>query len=328
MRQFFAQPTVLKIDGLSVEFATRRGVLRAVDNVSLRVDRSESVAIIGESGSGKTTTALSILRLVRPPGRVVGGRIALNNKSILQLPENEMRKLRGDRISMIFQNPMTALDPTLPVGEQIMEVIRYHDRYPSHEAKKRAFELMEAVHIASPRERFHAYPHQLSGGTRQRVTIAMALANDPDLIIADEPTTALDVTVQAQILMLLQEIQKHLGMSLLFITHNLGIAAQIAQRIYVMYAGRVVETGSSLKLLERPHHPYTQGLLNCIPIPGNRSRRLVPISGQPLDLQDLPPGCPFAPRCPSVHEICQRAMPPLRSVNSSDSHLSACVLPP
>lgn len=309
---------LLGVEGLSVHFATRRGALKAVDNVSLTICSGESVAIIGESGSGKTTTALAILRLVRPPGRIVAGRITLNGKNLLDLSEPQMRRLRGDRIAMIAQNPMTALDPTIPVGEQIVEVIRHHDRYPPSQAKQRALELMESVHIASAPERFHAYPHQLSGGTRQRVTIAMALANDPDLIIADEPTTALDVTVQARILSLLREIQQRLGMGLLFITHNLAIAAQIAQRVHVMYAGHLVETGPSRTLLARPHHPYSQGLLQCIPALGERGKPLFPIRGQPVDLLNPPAGCPFSPRCPAATEVCRTRMPPLKPVNGGD----------
>lgn len=318
---------LLEVHDLTVEFATHRGTLKAVDKLSFEVGHGESVAIIGESGSGKTTTGLAVLGLVRPPGKITGGHIIFQNQDITAMPESRLREMRGDRISMVFQNPMTALDPTFTVGEQIVGVMRSHRRWPGRSAaRRRAIELMESVHIPSARQRFDAYPHQLSGGTKQRILIGMALANEPDLIIADEPTTALDVTVQAQVLALFQEIQAHMGLSVLFITHNLGVAAQIAQRIIVLYAGRAAEIGPAAMLTQHPHHPYANGLLRSIPIPGAQQVRLEPIPGQPPDLTRLPQGCAFAPRCAFAMDICRRESPPLKVVDGAD-HLSACVLP-
>jgi peptide/nickel transport system ATP-binding protein len=315
---------VLEVDDLTVEFPGEHRTMRAVQSVSFTIKAGESVAIIGESGSGKTSTALAIMRLIRPPGQITSGRILVNGVDVLRLQAAQMRELRGNRIAMVVQNPMTALDPTFPVGDQIREAMLCHG---TSATRDRVIELMEAVHIGSARERYGAYPHQLSGGTRQRITIAMALANEPNLIIADEPTTALDATVQAQVLGLFREIQANLGMSLLFITHNLGIAAQIAQRIIVMYAGRVVESAPSAELIDHPHHPYTVGLLNSIPTPSVSQRRLSAIQGQALDPWKPLPGCSFAPRCPHASHICWSAVPPLKQVGTVDAHQSACVLP-
>ena len=325
---------LLSVQELTTAFHTELGVLRAVDEVSFDVPKGSTLAVVGESGSGKSVTALSVMRLVPcPPGEILQGTIAFSGKDLLRLPEKEMRAVRGDRISMIFQEPMTSLNPVYTVGSQIVEAIRIHKKSSRREARERAIQMLELVGIPSPKERVDAYPHQLSGGMRQRVMIAMALSCDPELLIADEPTTALDVTIQAQILDLLRRLQSELGMSILFITHDLGVVAEFAHEVVVMYAGRVVETGSVEKIFADPQHPYTRGLLASVPpLDVSRSagkpRRLPTIEGVVPDLRSLPPGCRFADRCqlraskPEGWERCTEAEPELYAL--ADGRSSRC----
>jgi oligopeptide/dipeptide ABC transporter ATP-binding protein len=307
-------------------FRTDGGTLRAVDGVSFDVPRGSSVGIVGESGSGKSVTSLSIMRLVpSPPGRIESGQVLYQGNDVLQLPEREMRSLRGRKISMIFQEPMTSLNPVYTVGSQIREVVRLHQKVSRAESKARTIEMLRLVGIASPETRASAYPHQLSGGMRQRVMIAMALACEPELLIADEPTTALDVTIQAQILDLLRRLQEKMHMSIILITHDLGVVAEFAQHMVVMYAGRVVEQGPVSELFARPRHPYTEGLLKSIPVPGQgRSRRehtgerirLPAIAGAPPDPMHLAAGCKFEERCTYREAKCKEAEPELFSVGN------------
>jgi oligopeptide/dipeptide ABC transporter ATP-binding protein len=314
---------VLSVRGLVTRFDTERGPIRAVDDVSFDVPAGTTVALVGESGSGKSVTALSILRLIAsPPGTIEAGQLLFGGQDLMLASEREMRAIRGGRISMVFQEPMTSLNPVYSVGSQIVEVIRLHERTSRGDARKRAVELLAQVGISAPETRVHAYPHQLSGGMRQRVMIAMALACRPALIIADEPTTALDVSVQAQVLELLRKLQGELSMSLLFITHDLGIVAELARDVVVMYAGRVVETGSVENVFREPLHPYTRGLLASVPPldssrRADRPRRLPTIEGIVPDLAALPPGCRFADRCalrrtkPPGYERCTETEPEL-----------------
>lgn len=289
---------LLELAGLSVSFATRSGTIRAVDNVSLFLETGRVLGLVGESGCGKTVTALSILNLVPPPGRITAGRILFEGRDLLALPGEEMRKVRGGRISMVFQEPMTALNPVFTVGNQIGEVLTTHLGLPDEEARSRSVELLRAVGIPSPEKRIDEYPHQLSGGMRQRVMIAMAIACRPSLILADEPTTALDVTIQAHILELLARIQQEMGMAMVLVTHDLGLIAERAHEVAVMYAGRIVEQANTTALFAEPLHPYTRGLMASIPRPGEgRRMRLRTIAGSVPRLADLPAGCTFAPRC-------------------------------
>ncbi|HEY6559547.1 MAG TPA: ABC transporter ATP-binding protein [Polyangiaceae bacterium] len=317
---------LLSVQHLTTSFATDRGVLKAVDDVSFELGRASTLAVVGESGSGKSVTALSILRLIQsPPGQISGGRILFEGTDLLRLPEREMRRLRGAKISMIFQEPMTCLNPVYTVGAQIAEALRIHRPVSRREARARAVEMLQKVGIPSPAERVDNYPHQLSGGMRQRVMIAMALICEPALLIADEPTTALDVTIQAQILELLHELQGELGMSILFITHDLGIVAEFARDVAVLYAGQVVETGTVQQIFKAPLHPYTRGLLASIPALGTsraadgKPRRLASIEGMVPDLLTLERGCRFVERCalhasrPPGHERCAQADPGLAS---------------
>jgi oligopeptide/dipeptide ABC transporter ATP-binding protein len=289
---------LLEIAGLSTSFTTRAGVIKAVDNVSLSLRKGRVLGLVGESGCGKTMTALSILNLVPPPGRITAGKIFFEGRDLLTLPEAEMRKVRGARISMVFQEPMTALNPVFTVGNQIGEVLTTHQVVTSHEALDRSVELLRSVGIPSPEKRVHEYPHQLSGGMRQRVMIAMAIACRPSLILADEPTTALDVTIQAHILELLTRIQGEMGMAMVLVTHDLGLIAERAHEVAVMYAGRIVEQADTPELFSDPLHPYTRGLMASIPRPGDARRgRLRTIPGTVPRLSDLPQGCTFSPRC-------------------------------
>jgi oligopeptide/dipeptide ABC transporter ATP-binding protein len=315
--------SLLSVRHLVTRFDTDRGPVRAVDDVSFEVPRGSTVALVGESGSGKSVTALSILRLIAtPPGVIQGGEILFEGKDLLGLEERQMRALRGARLSIVFQEPMTSLNPVYTVGAQISEVVRLHERASRSEARRRAVDMLTAVGIPAAASRVDAYPHQLSGGMRQRVLIAMALVCRPSLLIADEPTTALDVSVQAQILELLKQKQEELGMGMLFITHDLGVVSEIASEVVVMYAGRVVETGSTTALFRAPLHPYTRGLLASAPPTGSsrradRPRRLDAIPGIVPDLARLPPGCRFADRCalyrskPPGHERCIDVEPEL-----------------
>ena len=322
MNEAGSQP-LLDIDNLSVSFRTDRGVVRAVDAVSLRVAAGETLAIVGESGSGKSVTALSILRLLGDAGAIDAGRIVFDGQDLLALDKRAIRAIRGDRIAMIFQEPMSSLNPVLTVGKQVAEPIRLHRNASWRDAYARAAQLLERVRIPDAASRLGDYPHQFSGGMRQRVMIAMALACRPQLIIADEPTTALDVTVQAQILELLKELTREADSALILITHDLGVVARYADRVAVMYAGRIVETAPARTLYATPAHPYTQGLMASIPgIDGEVGARLPTIDGQPPDLARLPPGCPFAPRCRHAHAPCLAAPPPLEAV--AGAHLVAC----
>jgi oligopeptide/dipeptide ABC transporter ATP-binding protein len=322
-----ANGTLLSVKDLRTHFFTEAGVVRAVDGVSLHVRPGETLGIVGESGCGKTVTALSILRLIPdPPGRIVGGSIDFEGRDLLGLPEDEMRTIRGQAISMIFQEPMTSLNPVFTVGEQVAEGIRYHQRLSTREAWDRAVEMLQRVKIPDPARRAQEYPHQLSGGMRQRAMIAMALVLGPRLLIADEPTTALDVTIQAQILELLLSLREEMGMAVILITHDLGVIAEAADRVVVMYAGRVVEEGSAKALFDQPLHPYTQGLLASLPRleADKKHRRLQAIPGLVPNLLELPAGCKFAPRCPKVIEACWPAEPELREVRAG--RRARCIL--
>ncbi len=316
---------LLQVRNLTTRFRTERGVVNAVDGVSFDVAAGETLAIVGESGSGKSVTALSLLRLIpSPPGQIVGGEILFEGQDLVKLSEAEMRGIRGNRIAMIFQEPMTSLNPTLTVGMQIAEPINVHRRTPWAQALNAAKDLLERVRIPDAASKLNTYPHQYSGGQRQRAMIAMALACKPRLIVADEPTTALDVTVQAQILDLLKELTHETQAALILITHDLGVVARYADRVAVMYGGRIVEQASARDLYKRPQHPYTLGLLASVPrLDGDASKRLVPIEGQPPDLSALPPGCAFAPRCKLASAECTVAQPVLRQ--AAPGHLTACI---
>lgn len=317
---------VLEVDQLHVTFQTHGGEVHAVRGVSFTVGKGETVAIVGESGCGKSVTAQSIMRLVpEPPGRIKQGSIRLNGVDVVQLSEKEMRGIRGSQVSMIFQDPMTSLNPTLTVGDQIMEGMKRHQKISSDFAKRQALDMLKLVGIANPKERLKQYPHQFSGGMRQRIMIAMALVCNPSLLIADEPTTALDVTIQAQIIDLFKEIQAKTGISIILITHDLGVVAQIADRIHVMYAGEIIESGTVREIFYRPQHPYTKGLLASIPrLDADRSQPLVPIYGSPPDLYAPPPGCAFAQRCDAAMEVCRLHRPPITTM--SNHHYTACWL--
>ena len=316
---------LLRVTDLKTHFMIKEGVVRAVDGVSFTVNPGEVLGIVGESGCGKSMTARSILRLVPdPPGRIVGGEIEFDGSDILSLSNREMQAIRGDRISMIFQDPMVSLNPTMRVGDQIIEVLEIHRGLNHRQALDRTIELLRAVNIPEPEGRLRDYPHQFSGGMRQRAMIAMALACEPKLLIADEPTTALDVTVQAQILDLLRTIRKESGTAIILITHDLGMVAEIADKIVVMYAGRIVEEADVLSLFDAPTHPYTRGLLNSLPSPEHRVEELTPIRGQPPDLSRIPPGCSFAPRCDYCFEPCTKDDPPFREIGPD--HRSRCWL--
>ena len=315
---------LLQVRNLTTHFTTERGRVTAVDSVSFDIDAGETVALVGESGSGKSVTALSIMRLIpSPPGHIESGEVVFEGRDLFKLDGAGIRAVRGNKIAMIFQEPMSSLNPALSVGLQIAEPINVHRGTAWAKALEQAKVLMGRVRMPDAASRLASYPHQYSGGMRQRVMIAMALACSPRLIIADEPTTALDVTVQAQILDLLKELTLETGSSLLLITHDLGVVARYADRVAVMYGGRIVETAPARELYKRPHHPYTRGLMASVPrLDGDTAQRLVPIEGQPPDLAQLPSGCAFAPRCRSVSDICRSARPPLTQVAAR--HLKAC----
>jgi oligopeptide/dipeptide ABC transporter ATP-binding protein len=316
--------TLLEIDNLHTQFFTSAGTVRAVDGITYSVDAGETVAIVGESGCGKSVSALSVLRLIPdPPGRVVEGSIRFEGKDLLTLSDAEIRAIRGRDIAMVFQEPMTSLNPVLTIGRQLTETLEHHLKVSPAAAQARAVELLGLVGMSDAERRLRQYPHHLSGGMRQRVMIAMALCCEPKLIIADEPTTALDVTIQAQILELMKDLSKRLGVALIVITHNLGVVARYADRVNVMYAGKIVESGSAADIYQRPRHPYTLGLLNSVPrLDRPRRARLDPIPGQPPDLTQLDNGCAFRPRCRFAVEKCSGAIPPLTSVG--DGHHAAC----
>ncbi len=327
-----ATDIVLDVENLSTEFQTPQGLGRAVDSLSFTLHRGETLGIVGESGCGKSITALSILRLVpSPPGNIVEGKIRLGDTDLLQISEREMRDIRGKDISMIFQEPMTSLNPVLSIGYQISETLRRHERLSRREAKARAVEMLDLVQIPAPERRAREFPHQLSGGMRQRAMIAMALSCNPRVLIADEPTTALDVTVQAQVLDLIKDLQERLGTAVILITHDLGVVAETAQRVVVMYAGRKVEEAPVESLFANPQHPYTRGLLASLPRLGatanagnsdSEMTRLAEISGIVPPLADIPSGCAFAPRCKYATEQCTAAQPPLEA--KRPGHLAAC----
>ena len=316
--------TVLDVRDLETRFATYRGLLRAVDGVSLSVRRGETLALVGESGCGKSVTALSIMRLVRRPGRIVRGQVLFDGDDLLQQSRAAMRQVRGGRIGMVFQDPLSTLNPTFSVETQIVESLKIHRVARGRAARERSIELLETMGIPAPRERLSAYPHELSGGMRQRVMIAIAVSCQPELLIADEPTTALDVTLQAQVMDLLAEIKGERGLAILLITHDLGIVSQFSDRAAIMYAGQIVERGSVAELMDDPLHPYTQGLLRCVPRLGRPDMALTPIEGSVPDMIALPPGCRFADRCPKVEGRCRKTMPPLHDVGPG--RMVRCVL--
>ena len=316
---------LLEIKDEKLSFFTPAGEVKALNGVSFSMNEGEVLGIVGESGSGKSVTAYSIMGLTAYPGKLIGGTIYFNGHQIEKMSEKEMRKIKGNEVSIIFQDPMTSLNPVYTIGNQITEVIRLHTGKSKKEAYDRAKELLELVGINEPTKRLKQYPHELSGGMRQRVMIAIALACEPKLLIADEPTTALDVTIQAQILELMQELRQKLGMSIIMITHDLGVVASMCERIAVMYAGHIVEYGTADEIFYEPKHEYTKGLINSIPkLSAQEIERLVPIEGQPVDLLNPPAGCPFAPRCANCMKICLREMPPKTEL--SDTHYSHCWL--
>jgi peptide/nickel transport system ATP-binding protein len=320
--------TLLDVRGLTTQFATDDGIVQAVDTVDLRVDSGETVCLVGESGCGKTVTALSVLKLIpMPPGKITQGQILWLGRDLVTLGPIEMSGIRGKEIGMVFQEPMTALNPVYSVGEQIAEGIRLHQGIGTREAFDKAIEMLRLVHIPKAETRARDYPHQFSGGMRQRVMIAMALSCKPRLLIADEPTTALDVTIQAQVLDLLQEMKSRFDMAILLITHAMGVVAEMAQRVIVMYAGKVVEEASVVQLFETPRHPYTQGLIRSIPRidrAATQKAALTTIPGTVPSLLRPPVGCRFAPRCQFATDLCRREVPPLRE--RADGHKVACVL--
>lgn len=316
---------LLEVQDLKTYFKVKAGRVRAVDGVSFAIRPGEKLGVVGESGCGKSVTALSIMRLLpQPPGEIVGGSVLFDDEDLVDLPESAMRKIRGGKIGMIFQDPMTCLNPTMTVGNQIGEALRIHLKLSKDEAQKRAIALLEQVGIPAAAERINSYPHQFSGGMRQRVMIAIALACNPKLLIADEPTTALDVTVQAQILELINGVCTDFGTAVMLITHDLGVVAGMTDRVVVMYAGKVVEMAPTDELFANPRHPYTLGLLASVPrVDEKRHSQLKTIEGAPPDLLQPPPGCPFMPRCAFARAIC-RTMPPLDPVAGDSSHLKAC----
>ncbi|MEE1939225.1 ABC transporter ATP-binding protein [Streptomyces sp. TRM 70361] len=310
---------LLEVRDLHVEFASRDGLVRAVNGVDCSVSAGETLAVLGESGSGKSVTAQAVMGILdMPPGRISRGEVLFRGRDLLGMTEDERRRIRGSRISMIFQDALSALNPVYSVGFQLGEMFRVHRGLSRREAKAKAVELMDRVRIPAARARVNDYPHQFSGGMRQRIMIAMALALEPDLIIADEPTTALDVTVQAQVMELLAELQREYHMGLILITHDLGVVADVADKIAVMYAGRIVETAPVHELYERPAHPYTRGLLDSIPRLDHKGRELYAIQGLPPSLTSIPSGCAFNPRCPRAREVCRVDVPPLYRVTESD----------
>ena len=319
---------LLEIKGLKTHFATDDGILRAVDGVDITINRGETLCVVGESGCGKTVTAMSILQLIAmPPGRIVEGQIIFEGRDLVPLTSDELDEVRAKEIGFIFQEPMTSLNPVLTVGEQIAESLRRHEGLPNKAAFARTVEMLNLVQIPNAKARVHDYPHQFSGGMRQRVMIAMALACKPKLVVADEPTTALDVTIQAQILDLLQDMKERFGMAVMLITHAMGVVAETAQRVVVMYAGKVVEEADVDRLFEYPHHPYTQGLIRSIPridLDSEHKVRLEAIGGTVPNLIDPPPGCRFAPRCRHVMGVCTEKEPLLREV--APGHRMACHL--
>jgi len=312
----------LKIDHLRTHFFTRKGVVPAVDDVSIDIPRGTIVGLVGESGCGKSITAMSVMQLVRSPGEIVEGDISLMGRDLLQMTPAQMRDIRGNDISMIFQEPMTALNPVYTVGRQVREAILLHQNVSKEEAKARVLDIFEKCGIPEPEKRYHSYPHQLSGGLRQRVVIAMAMVCEPALLIADEPTTALDVTIEAQILRLMKQLRDEHGTSILLITHNMGVVAQMCDYVYVMYAGKVMEQAETFELFRNTSHPYTSGLLKSIPRMDGNVERLYSISGVVPNLLKLPKGCSFCTRCPFATEKCREELPELKPIGQE--HLVRC----
>lgn len=314
---------LLEVKDLKTYFFTDAGVVKAVDGVSYDLEEGETLGLVGESGCGKSVSALSILRLIGHPGRIVGGEIRFNGKDLLQIPDHEIRDIRGNQIAMVFQEPMTSLNPVLTIGLQIGEALELHRNLSGKEAREESLRLLRMVGIPDPERRIDDYPHQFSGGMRQRVMIAMALSCNPKLLIADEPTTAVDVTIQAQLLEVIQDLTSRLGTAIILITHNLGVVARYVKQMVVMYAGRIVERGRARDVYAHPRHPYTLGLLASVPrLDQPRKKRLVPIMGQPPNLISLPPGCSFVPRCSYRRERCFEERPELRPVE--EGHFVAC----
>jgi peptide/nickel transport system ATP-binding protein len=321
--------SLLRVEDLRVTFATEDGIVHAVDGISYSVDTGKTLGIVGESGSGKTVSSLTTMGLTRRQGAEVSGRILFEDKDLVELPDDQLRRIRGNDIAMIFQDPLSSLHPFYKVGWQLVEAVRMHRDVSKQAARDRAIDLLELVGIPDPHKRVDQYPHEFSGGMRQRAMIAMALVNEPKLLIADEPTTALDVTVQAQILELLQDLQDRLGMAIIIITHDLGVVAEITDAICVMYAGRIVERAATNRIFDSPQHPYTWGLLKSIPrLESSRDEELVPIAGRPPSLINRPSGCFFHPRCPYVREEHRRTDPKLASVPDDPGHEVACLLDP
>ena len=313
---------MLEVRNLRTSFFTDAGEVKAVDGVSFSLDEGKVLGIVGESGSGKSVTAYSIMQILAPTGKIVGGSVKFRGEELVGAPESVIRKVRGNRISIIFQDPMTSLNPTYTIGHQLMEAILLHTNRTRKEARARALEMLQLVNVNEPEKRLKQYPYELSGGMRQRVMIAMALACEPDILIADEPTTALDVTIQAQILDLMHELQEKLGMAIIMITHDLGVVAQMCDEVIVMYAGGICEQGTADEIFYNPKHEYTKGLLKSIPTAANNGQRLEPISGTPIDLLNMPKGCPFAPRCEKALKICLNQRPERMFINPD--HYATC----
>ena len=315
---------MLEVRKLRTSFFTDAGEVKAVDGVSFNLERGKVLGIVGESGSGKSVTAYSIMQILAPTGKIVGGSIKFNGQELVGAPESVIRKVRGNRISIIFQDPMTSLNPTYTIGHQLMEAILLHTKRTRKQARARALEMLQLVNVNEPEKRLKQYPYELSGGMRQRVMIAMALACEPDILIADEPTTALDVTIQAQILDLMHELQEKLGMSIIMITHDLGVVAQMCDEVIVMYAGGICEQGTADEIFYNPKHEYTKGLMRSIPTAANNGQRLEPITGTPIDLLNMPAGCPFAPRCEKALKVCLTQRPERLYINKE--HFATCWL--
>ena len=313
---------LLEVNGLRTSFFTDAGEVKAVNGISFQLDHGKVLGIVGESGSGKSVTAYSIMQILASTGKIVGGSIKLDGQELVGAGEKVMRKVRGNKVSIIFQDPMTSLNPTHTIGHQITESILLHTGRTKKEAHERAIEMLRLVNINEPEKRMKQYPHELSGGMRQRVVIAMALACEPDILIADEPTTALDVTIQAQILDLMTALQKELGMAIIMITHDLGVVAQMCDEVIVMYAGSICEQGTADEIFYNPRHEYTKGLMRSIPTANTFGQRLQPISGTPIDLLNMPQGCPFAPRCDAAMKICLKQRADRMVIN--DFHYAAC----
>ena len=313
---------LLEVKELRTSFFTDAGEVKAVDGISFQLDRGKVLGIVGESGSGKSVTAYSIMQILAPTGKIIGGSVKLGGQELVNAGEKVLRTVRGNKISIIFQDPMTSLNPTYTVGHQLMEAILLHTNRNKQQARERALEMLRLVNINQPEKRLKQYPFELSGGMRQRVMIAMALACKPDILIADEPTTALDVTIQAQILDLMRDLQKQLGMAIIMITHDLGVVAQMCDEVVVMYAGSICEQGTADEIFYNPRHEYTKGLMRSIPTADTKGQRLQPITGTPIDLMNMPAGCPFAPRCESAMKVCLTQRPERMLIN--DDHMATC----